>query len=215
MFEKIIDISIDLSPDTIIYPGDPRPEIDYMFKLKDGDIANVGRMTIGLHHGTHVDVPVHFFEGGQTLDQFPLTTWVGEALVVELTHLEKCITDKDLKEIEELKKYRKVLFKTKNSTQYYKKDTFTEDFIYLDGSAARYLVDIGVKTVGIDYITIDPYGSPDFPAHRTLLGNGVVIIESINLENVEPGLYTLICLPIKIKGMDGAPARAILLPSQV
>ncbi len=215
MFEKMIDISMDLSSETIIYPGDPRPEIGYMFRLKDGDIANVGKMTTGLHHGTHVDVPVHFFDGGQTLDRFPLKTWVGEALVVDLTQLEKCITAKDLKEIKGLEKQRKVLFKTRNSTEYYKKGKFIENFIYLDGGAARHLVDIGVKTVGIDYITIDPYGSADFPAHRTLLGNGVVIIESINLEKVEPGLYNLVCLPIKIKGSDGAPARAILLPSNI
>lgn len=209
---KIIDISIELSDKTIIYPEDPIPQIYFRLKLANGDIANVGQMNTGIHHGTHVDVPIHFKEGAKSLLEIPLSFWFGKAYVIDLTSIDKCITKKDIEKKPAVLKYDKILFKTKNSLKYLKEDKFNENFIYIDGSAAKYLVDTGVKTVGLDYITVDPFGSPDFPAHNTFLRNEVVIIEGINLEKVNEGEYTLICLPIKIKGADGSPARAILIP---
>lgn len=208
---KIIDISIELSEKTIIYPGDPIPQIYFRLKLANGDIANVGQMNTGTHHGTHIDAPVHFKKGAKTLLEIPLSYWIGKAYVIDLTDIDKCITKENLTTKTVISKYDKILFKTKNSIKYLKEDKFNENFIYIDGSAARYLVDNGVKTVGLDYITVDPFGSPDFPAHNTLLGNEVVIIEGINLDGVTEGEYTLVCVPIKIKGADGAPARAILI----
>lgn len=211
-FGKLIDISIELSEKTIIYPGDPLPQIYFRLKLANGDIANVGQMNTGMHHGTHVDVPIHFKDGAKTLLEIPLSCWVGKAFVADLTDVDKCIKKDDLVKKDAISKYDKVLLKTKNSIKYLKEGKFNENFIYIDGPAAQYLVDIGVKTVGLDYITVDPFGSTDFPAHNTFLRNEVVIIENINLEKVNEGEYTLICLPIKIKGADGAPARAILIP---
>lgn len=110
-----------------------------------------------------------------------------------------------------MEKYQRILLKTKNSYDYYKRKEFSTDFIYLDKSACELMVTSGVKTVGLDYITVAPHGSADFPAHKTLLYNGVCIIECINLEHVEPGEYYLMCLPLKLTGTDGAPARAVLL----
>ena len=104
-----------------------------------------------------------------------------------------------------------MLFRSRNSLDHYKRSEFSPDFIYLDKSACNLLVDAGVKTVGLDYITVDPYGSEGFPAHKTLLSNGVCIIECINLEHVDPGEYFLMCLPLKLTGTDGAPARAVLI----
>lgn len=210
LLDRMIDISVEWSPDTIIYPGDPKPEYGLLFSLDNGEIANVGYIKTGIHHATHVDVPYHFKNGERRFDEMPMDHWVGEVLVVDATSAEKCIRDVDLKNVP-LKDYKRILIKTRNSSDYYKRPEFYPGFIYLDKSACDLLVATGVKTVGLDYITVDPHGSSDFPAHKTLLMNGVCIIECIDLEKVEPGEYFLMCLPLKLKGTDGAPARAYLL----
>jgi len=210
MNDKIIDISVNLSKNTVIYPGDPQLEYSFISTLKDGGIANVGRINTGIHHATHVDVPYHFGDDGKKFDEMPMDYWIGKAYVADVTSAEKCVKDTDLKGIP-LDKYERILLKTKNSLIYYKRPEFAKDFINLDKSACDLLVASGVKTVGLDYITVDPYGCGDFPAHKTLLYNNVCIIECINLENVEPGEYFLMCLPLKLVGTDGAPARAVLL----
>ncbi len=208
--DKIIDISTYLSSETVIYPGDPLPEYELLLSLSNGDIANVGGLKHGLHHGTHVDVPYHFEDGGKTLDQMSLDHWIGPVLVIDATHEDECINAETLKGIP-LDKYKRILFKTKNSTIYYKQKEFYENFIYLDKSACDIMVENKVLTVGLDYITVDPFGGEGFPAHTTLLWNEVCIIECINLENVEGGEYYLMCLPLKLKGTDGANARIVLL----
>lgn len=208
--DKIIDISVTLSEDTVIYPGDPAPEYMLFCSLADGGIANVGGMMHGLHHGTHVDVPYHFKDGARTIEQMPLEHWVGPALVVDATNEDVCVSAKTLEGID-LGKHKRILLKTKNSLDYYKRPQFYEKFIYLDKSACEALAAHKVLTVGLDYITVDPYGTRDFPAHHTLLGSGVCIIECINLDGVEPGEYYLMCLPLKLDGTDGANARAVLL----
>jgi len=208
--DNLIDISTPLSKDTIIYPGDPAPEYGLLFSLAGGGIANVGAMKHGLHHGTHVDVPYHFNDNGRKLHEMPLEFWVGPALVVDATHEDACISADTLQDIP-LDRYRRILFKTKNSTQYYKKTEFYEQFIYLHQSACDLLVKNKVLTVGLDYITVDPFGCDGFPAHNTLLSNEVCIIECIDLDGVEAGEYFLICLPLKLIGTDGANARALLL----
>jgi len=208
--KNIIDISVSLSKDTIVWPGDPTPEYDLMFSLKNNDIANVGRLKTGIHHGTHVDAPYHFDDKGRTFDEMPMNHWLGKVLVIDATSAEKCVKDVDV-DVSLLREYTRILIKTKNSLDYYKRSEFTEDYIYLDKSLCDLIVESGVKTVGLDYLTIDPYGSKDFPAHHILLSNGVCIIECINLDKIEPGEYYLLCLPLKLKGTDGAPARVMLL----
>jgi arylformamidase len=206
----IIDISVELSEDTIIYPGDPVPEYGLIFSLANGEIANVGYIKHGIHHATHVDVPYHFKNGERTFDQIPMEHWIGKVLVIDATGAKECVTDKYL-EGADLKTYRRILFKTQNSLKYYKEPEFNSSFIYLDKSVCKAMVKAGVLTVGLDYITVDPHGSEGFPAHKTLLYNGVCIIECIDLDNVEPGEYFLMCMPLKLKGTDGAPARVVLL----
>ena len=208
-----IDISTPLSKDTIIYPGDPAPEYSLMFNLDDGGVANVGQMKHGLHHGTHVDVPYHFNNNGKKFKEIGLDRWVGKALVIDATNEEKCISAETLKNVP-IKNYKKILFKTKNSLDYYNRDEFYPEFIYLDKSACEAIVAAGVETVGLDYITVDPFGCEEMPAHNTLLGNEVCIIECINLKEVEPGEYTLYCLPLKLVDTDGANARAILVKKE-
>lgn len=208
-YEKIIDISMPLCADTVIYPGDPMPEYELIFSLKTGGVANVGGMKHGLHHGTHIDVPYHFFDEGKRLDEMPLSTWIGPALVVDATQEEKCISADTLRDVP-LEKYDKILFKTKNSAVYYDRPGFVPEFIYLDKSACELMAEKGVKTVGLDYITVDPFGG-ELAAHVVLLGKDVCIIECINLKAVDPGEYYLMCLPLKLIGTDGANARAVLL----
>ncbi|MCL5071536.1 MAG: cyclase family protein [Actinobacteria bacterium] len=162
IIKNIIDISVELSPHTIIYPGDPTPEYGLLFSLDNNEIANVGYIKTGIHHGTHVDVPYHFKNGERTFEQIPMEHWIGKVLVVDATSSEKCIRDEDLRKIP-LKKYKRILFKTRNSTDYYKLPEFYPQFIYLDKSACELMVKSGIKTVGIDYITVDPHGSEDFP----------------------------------------------------
>lgn len=208
--DQILDISVALSDQTIIYPGDPTPEYGLIFSLDSGGIANVGYLNHGIHHGTHVDVPYHFRDGDRTLEQMPLDHWIGPVLVVDATAADRCVRASDLEGVP-LQDYARILLKTRNSLDYYQRSEFSEDFIYLDKSACDKMVSAGVKTVGLDYITVDPFGTDDFPAHHTLLGQGVCIIECINLKDVEPGPYYLMCLPLKLVGTDGAPARAMLL----
>lgn len=208
--DKIIDISTVLSKDTIIYPGDPLPKYELFLSLNNGEIANVGGIKHGIHHGTHVDVPYHFKNGAKTFDQIPLDYWVGPCLVVDATHEDECVSAKTLEGIP-LEKYKRILFKTKNSTDYYKRPEFYEKFIYLDKSVCQLMVENNVLTVGLDYITVDPFGGEGFPAHTTLLWNEVCIIECINLDGVQAGEYYLMCLPLKLKGTDGANARVVLL----
>ena len=129
--ENIIDISVELSGDTVIYPGDPKPQYELFESLKNGGIANVGGMKHGLHHGTHVDVPYHFKNGAKTIEQVSLEHWVGSVLVVDATAENRCITADTLKDVP-LGKYKRILFKTKNSTDYYRRPEFYEKFIYLD-----------------------------------------------------------------------------------
>lgn len=208
--EKMIDISVELSKQSIIYPGDSSPDIGLTASLANGDSANVGYMNICLHHGTHVDAPYHYLEDGLTINKVPLDHWVGPVLVADLTKADKCIRAADLDDLP-LAEYSRVLFKTKNSLDLIQRKTFSHDFIYLAPDACQRLVESGVKTVGIDYLTIDPVGGQDYPAHRTLLGHGVCIIEYINLKHVKPGVYYLLCLPLKLTGTDGAPARVLLM----
>jgi len=209
--KKMIDISIDLSKDTIVYPGDPVPKIWLRIKMANGDIANVGQMNVGTHHGTHLDVPFHFGEGKETVETIPLEYFFGDALVIDLTKVNKCITAADLSKVKNISKFKKVLFKTQNSLKFLKQKKFAKNFIYISGDAAEFLVNKGIKTVALDYITIDPYGSEAFPAHHTLLRAKIVVVEGVNLEKVSPGKYTFACFPVKIKNADGAPCRAVLM----
>ncbi len=171
----------------------------------------MSQMTINTHHGTHVDAPRHFFPDGQSIDNMPLTAIMGPARVIE-------IRDKELIKPEELAAHNlrageRILFKTINST-YYKKGKFVEDFVHIPKETALFLADKKISVVGIDYLAVGSYRDRDslIEVHQILLGNGIWIVEALNLSGVEPGDYEIICLPIKIKDGDAAQARAIIRP---
>ena len=208
----IYDVSVALSSDTPTYPGDPHIEISQFFSLANGDPANVSLLHFGAHSGTHVDAPVHFVAGGTRVDSLALDTLIGRAQVVEVP------AEMDTIDAEFVKRNcgggaTRFLFKTRNSGFW--NDTraaFRSDYTSLDAAAAGELVKLGVKLIGIDYLSIEKFGSDNFETHHTLLAQGIVIIEGLDLRKVSVGTYELICLPLRIAGGsgDGAPARVVL-----
>jgi arylformamidase len=205
---KIYDISVPLSNELPTWPGDPPLRIEKALDLDRGDPATVSLITLGSHTGTHLDAPGHFIRGGKTIDQIPLDVFMGRVRVYEL-NVEKRIEVDDLKGLS-WQGIERVLFKTRNSLECWKDEVFHTDFVHLSQKAAEYLVEKGIKLIGIDYLSVEAFGSTEFPVHHTLLSHEVIPLEGLNLWEVKPGDYEICCLPIKIKNGDGAPVRAIL-----
>jgi arylformamidase len=207
---KIYDISMLITPDMPMYPGDAPVEIEPVQSMSRGAEYNTSLYCFGSHIGTHLDAQRHFIPGGKAIDEIDLSCLVGKVLVVDLTEVDGVIGAEDLQRHPEIRSYSRLIFKTKSS-QYIKDKDFHKDFIAVSGDAATYLIDLGVKLVGVDYLSVEPFGSESHSTHRQLLENGVVPLEGLDLSEVTPGQYTLIALPLKVKGGDGAPARAILI----
>ena len=206
---KLYDISLTIAEDLPVWPGDPKIELKKISQIDDGEEANVTHLSACVHIGTHVDAPDHFLGNGETVENLSLDLLVGPALVVELP-VEGQITAMDLQSIHIPEGTKRLLIKTANSqiwTEGLKE--FKEDFIAIEADAAEYLVNQGVKVVGVDYLSVAPFSDPA-PTHKILLKAGTLIIEGLNLSEIVPGEYTLYCLPLKIKGSDGAPARVLL-----
>ena len=197
---EIIDVSVPVRPGMVTYPGDPTVTLERVASLANGDVVNLSRLDFGVHSGTHVDAPVHFIDGAAAAETLPLDLLVGPARVLDLTAAERL----DAAAFDGVELRERVLLKTRNS-ELWARDSFAEDFLALTEDGARALVDGGVRLVGIDYLSIGDEG-----AHRALLGAGVVAIEGLDLLEVEPGEYELICAPLKLVGSDGAPARVLL-----
>lgn len=207
---KIYDITIPITSAMTVWPGDPWVVVKRVSKIEEGANANVSHLAFGAHTGTHVDAPYHFIPEGNTLDQIPLERWVGDSVVVEFLDID-LITKRLLEEADIPPGTRRLLFKTRNSGIWSGDDNqFHEDFVALSPDGAQYLVDRGIEMVGIDYLSIAPFRESR-PTHQILLGAGILILEGINLLQVPPGRYQLYCLPLKLVGVDGAPARAILV----
>jgi arylformamidase len=205
--QKILDVTAPLSAALPSYPGDPPVRIEPALRIADGAPFNLTRFETGCHAGTHVDAPYHFLTDGLTVDQIPLDILVGKARVAEL-NAPRRVERADLEALDLTEDIR-VLLKTRMSGQM-RHAGLQEDHVFLAEDAARYLVQIGVKLVGIDYISIDEFGNEEFPAHHALLQAGVVIVEGLDLSEVDGGEYDMTCLPLRITGAEGAPARVIL-----
>ena len=206
---KIYDISLPISSELITWPGDPRPQLDKVLSISEGDACNVTKLEMGVHTGTHIDSPNHFIEGGITTDSMQLEVLMGKCLVIEITSKSN-IQVSDLCDFE-IDKYERLLLKTKNSV-HWENDSkkFDKNFIALSLEAAEYLVKSGIKLIGIDYLSIEAYGVSEHKVHHHLLNNQIAILEGLNLSKVDSGEYELICLPLKLVDCDGAPVRAIL-----
>lgn len=209
---KIIDITTPISPFTPVFPGDPKPAIERFFSLENEGFA-VSRLILGSHTGTHVDAPSHVLETGLPIDKLELENMMGTAIVLDFSSLKGALTtdvlEKTLKSTDVSDNVSIILLKTANSSKTQKDEGL--ESLYLDESAALWIVENRFKVVGIDSFSVDNLNSETLPAHHILLSSDVNIVECLELSSVDPGIYFFLCLPLKIEGCDGAPARALLI----
>ena len=206
---RIYDISVPIRSGGLVYPGNPEIDISLQQAVAKGASANVSNIRFGSHTGTHADAARHFFDDGQPVDMIPLDRLIGPALLIGFSDSVRSVGAADLRE-HDLKNHKRVLLRTRNSAFLSQKD-FVTDYTYLAPDGAQFLVDKGVELVGIDYLSIEQFHSGHHRTHRTLLERSVVIVEGLDLSVPAPGEYEFICLPLRIEGCDGAPARAVLI----
>jgi arylformamidase len=205
----IIDISVTLRQGLAAWPGEDFWRLDPVHRIAKGGPVNVSRITMGLHSGTHVDAPWHFGMSDQTAEALALDRFLTPARVLDCTTATRAVSRADLEG--RIDGTPAVLLKTRNSGSLESMAPFNREFIHLDRSAAEFLVESGIRTVGVDYLSVEGFHVEGAPAHRTLLGAGMAIVEGLDLSRVAPGDYTLVALPLKIAGADGAPCRAVLI----
>jgi arylformamidase len=199
------DVSVPVHPGMVIYHDNPGVGIELDSAIARGATANVSKVTMGAHTGSHIDGPSHFYEGRPGADSLPLEAMVGPAVVAELGEVSGgAITGEDLRRAGIPTGTERLLLKTSNS-DLWNRGEFTRDFLRLDGSAADHVLELGLRLIGIDYLSIG-----DADAHLALLGAGVVALEGLDLRAIEPGPYELLCLPLRLLDTDGAPARVVL-----
>jgi len=206
----IFDISLTISPKLTVWPGDPAIEFSQLSNMDKGDTCNVTHISMGVHAGTHVDSPHHFLNDNRTVDDLDLNILTGQAYLVELSHKEDVISYETLNGASIPAGVERLLIKTRNSEIWSRGgEEFFEDFVAINNDGADWLVQKGIKLVGVDYLSVAPFGD-SVPTHRTLLKAGVIALEGLNLSDVSSGYYDLYCLPLKLSNSDGAPARVIL-----
>ena len=206
----IFDISVPLGRGLPAWPGSIGMRLERVCRIENGDKANVSKLTCDVHTGTHIDAPSHFITGGNTVTQIPLDVLIGEAIVADLTTV-SIITPSDLAGLELPPGTKRLLLRTKNSKLWEDYgNEFCSAFVALTPEAAQWVVNRGIKLLGIDYLSIEPFTDSTQQTHITLLSAGVVILEGLNLSQIVPDTYELICLPLKLVEAEGAPARAIL-----
>ena len=207
----IYDISVPLRSGGVVYPGNPAISITAQQAISQGAGANVSRIDMGSHSGTHVDAPKHFFDDGAGADTLPLDVLMGPARLIAVDDAVKSVGETELR-AHDLRGATRVLIRTRNSAWLASGSTeFHPDYTFLSPEGAAYLVGLGVKLVGVDYLSVEQFHSGHHRTHRTLLGANVVIIEGLVLTEPRPGDYELRCLPLRLTGLDGAPARAVLI----
>jgi arylformamidase len=203
-----IDVSISLHNGMVNWPGDAPFHRLETLKIANGDPCNLSQFCSSAHIGTHMDAPRHFLADGHGMENMPLDAVIGPARVI-------AIQDPDLIRVKELEPHGlrqgdRILFKTRNSAHLWKTNDFQEQFVHIPQDTAAYLADLKVRTIGIDYLSVGGYETDSAETHQALLSAGIWLIEGLNLQHVEPGEYELVCLPLKLVGSDGAPARAVL-----
>jgi len=208
MAEGWIDISVPVHSGMVHWPKDPEIKVERVMEMARGDVCNVSHLSLGAHTGTHMDAPLHFIAKGKSIDQLPFEATIGLTRVIE-------IADEESIKPEELRPHRikageRILFKTRNSEESWRTNEFDEDFVYISREGAQFLAERKVRTVGVDYLSVGGYKRDGVETHHALLGAGIWVIEGLNLARVKPGQYELVCLPIKLEGAEGAPARALL-----
>jgi arylformamidase len=202
-----LDVSVPIHPEMVRFPDNPEIVVERVQSVEHGDACTLSRLSLGVHTGTHVDAPVHFIAGGAGVDGLPIESLVGPARVVEIRD-PRAITAEELA-LHDFVRGERVLFKTANSPRCWESRTFVRDYVALTPSGARLLAALGVRTVGIDYLSIAAIDQgPE--VHRILLTAGICIVEGLDLTYASAGACELFCLPLRIEGADGAPARVLL-----
>jgi arylformamidase len=205
-----IDVSVTLYDGMVHWPDNPPVSITRQLDISKGDTANVSMLSMGSHTGTHMDAPLHFVPDGKGLDEMDLSATMGPARVIEIDD-PVAVTSEALEE-HEIGVGERILFKTRNSDRPWVGQPFDEDFVYVSAGAAAHLAALGVRVVGVDYLSVGGFKSDGVETHTALLEAGIWVLEGLDLSRVSAGQYELICLPLKILRSDGAPARAILRP---
>jgi arylformamidase len=203
----LIDVSVPLDPNLPCYPGNTPFRLEPIKQMARGDSSNVSTLHMSAHAGTHVDAPRHFFDDGAGVDRLPLEMLVGRARVVDVGSPQGIGVD-ELAALD-LSADIRVLIKSSNSRLWRSPD-FHADYAGITETGARYLVEHGIKVVGVDYLSVEEFRKPGSPAHHVLLSGGTIVIEGLNLVDVDPGVYEMVCLPLPVVGSDGAPARVVL-----
>ena len=203
---KYYDISLNLSPETVSWVTSSPLELQERRRMSRGDQNNSSALNMSAHAGTHLDAPFHFVPDGTTIDSLPLELFMGPALV-HAVEAESHITAKHVSAID-LKGVTRVLFKTRNS-RLLQQSGFEPNFVAFSVEAAEALVAQGVRLVGLDYLSV-AHVNEQVPGHRAFLDHGVALLEGVDLSDIKPGIYELICFPLRLRGLDGAPCRAVL-----
>ncbi|HLE57743.1 MAG TPA: cyclase family protein [Rhodothermia bacterium] len=206
---RIYDISTPVRSGGVVYPGNPEIRLESQQAISRGAGANVSAIAFGSHTGTHVDAAKHFFDDGETVDRIPLDRLIGPAILIAFAEDIMSIGADNLAQ-HDIGAHTRVLLRTRNSSLLSRSE-FVKDFTYLAPDGAEYLVQRGVELVGIDYLSIEQFHSGHHRTHLTLLKNKTVIVEGLDLSEPPPGEYQLICLPLRLAGLDGAPARAVII----
>ncbi len=210
---KVHDVTLTLRPGMTTWGDEPGLTITPLRRIAKGDSANVSLISLGDHTGTHVDPPIHFIEGGGGVDKLPLDALLGPCVVLGYDG-QGHVSGEWLDFAHVPANASRLLIKTRNS-ELWRDPThgYTREFVAVNASAARWCVAHGVRLVGVDYLTIEPQGpeKAGYPTHTTLLGAGIVIVEGLDLRDVAPGAYELVCAPLKIADGDGGPARVFLI----
>jgi arylformamidase len=202
------DISVPIRDGMATFDGDPLVSLRRASSMADGAICNISRLDFGVHSGTHVDAPVHFIDGAAGIESVALDVLIGPALVVDARGVTGNFDRAAIASLEIPAGTERLLFRSRNS-ELWNNPGFDRSFAAVTPDGAEALVELGLRLVGNDYLSIAPYGNPT-PTHVTLLGAGVAVLEGLDLRAVEPGSYDLVCLPLRIPGSDGGPARVVV-----
>jgi len=209
MAKKIHDISYTIKKSSIVWPGDTPISIERTCEIgKAESHATMSKFILSSHAGTHVDAPKHFVADGESLENLALDKLIGRVLVIELDEDE--ISKEVLEKLNIKEDTKRIIFKTKNSKRFSGEEEFFTDYVSVTISGAKWLVKRGIKLVGSDYLSVASY-EDIAEVHRILLASNMVLLETLFLKNIKPGYYDLVCLPLKIEGADGSPARAVLI----
>jgi arylformamidase len=208
MSNQWIDISVAVRMGMAVWPGDPAPAFERVMDQNKGDICTLTHATMGAHTGTHMDSPLHFVPNSPSMEQMPIDATVGTARVIAIQ--DPVAIHRAELEPYAIQKGERILFRTANSDRNWGDLPFNEDFVYIARDAAEYLAECGVRSVGVDYLSVGGFKQDSVETHVALLGAGIWVMEGLVLADVEPGDYELVCLPLKWVGAEGAPSRAIL-----